>query len=153
MIHVLAPVPALHLPSAEATFRARGRVAFGSDAWEFWRKITEATVWIVVSATGFPRGGLPGIDPGKLIFKSRFAGTTEADRRHRHPDPDLRPASATGDGAWTLFFEVDGLTRLTPPLSVIGLRSLQGIGLQRVPQGPLVVQDPGNLSPIEKRPA
>ena len=140
--HILAPVPALHLPSAEATFRAEGRVAFGSDAWEFWRKVTEATVWIVASSTGFPPNRLPGIDPGKLIFKARLAGTTEADRRHRHPDPNLRPASAAGDGAWTLFFEVDELTRLSRTRPVIGLRTLQGISLQRVPQGPLLIHDP-----------
>jgi hypothetical protein len=143
MTHILAPVPALHLPSAETVFARQGVVAFGSDAWEFWQKaLVGSRVWIVASATDFPSAGLPGIDPGKLIFSARLAAITLADRRHRHPNPDLRPASTEADGNWTLFFEVDDLTRLAPPLSVIGVRTVQGVGLQRVPHGPLNIRDP-----------
>lgn len=143
MSHILAPVPALHLPAAEVVYGEQGRVAFGSDAWEFWQKAAPgARIWIVASATGFPPSGLPGIDPGKLIFSARLAAVTAADRRHRHPNVALRPASTGGDGSWTVFFEVDDLIRLVPPLSVIGVRTLQGIGLQRVPQGPLNIRDP-----------
>lgn len=143
MTDILAPVPALHLPSAEATFAAQGRVAFGSDAWEFWNKAATGTqVWIVASATDFPTGGIPGIDPGKLIFSARLAAVVEADRRHRHPNPALRPATTAEDGAWTVFFEVDDLVRLPRPFSVIGLRTLQGVSLARVPHGPLAIRPP-----------
>lgn len=143
MTDILAPVPARHLPSAEATFAAQSRVAFGSDAWEFWKRQVPGTpVWIVASSTGFPAGGLPGIDPGKVIFSGRLAATVEADRRHRHPNPDLRPASTESDGAWTLFFEVEALERMSPPLSVIGLRTAQGAVLTRVPHGPIAIRQP-----------
>jgi len=143
MSDILAPVPALHLPSAEATFTAQGRVAFGSDAWLFWSKAVPGTpVWIVASATAFPAGGIPGIDPGKVIFSARLAAVVEADRRHRHPNPALRPATTSDDGAWTVFFEVEELARLTPPISVIGLRTVQGVSLNRVPQGPLAIHAP-----------
>ena len=144
MNHVLAPVPAVHLPSAEATFAAQGRVAFGSDAWTFWLKqvALETCVWIVASATDFPKAGLPRIDPGKVIFRGTLIGTVEADRRHRHPDPALRPANPATFGASAMFFELADLVRLAPPLPVLRLATLQGIRLQRVPQGPLAIRDP-----------
>lgn len=143
MSDILAPVPARHLPSAEATFAAHGRVAFGSDAWEFWNRQAPGTpVWIVASSTGFPAEGLKDFDPGKVILSGRLAAVVEADRRHRHPNPDLRPASTESDGAWTVFFEVEALQRLAPPFSVIGLRTAQGVALTRVPHGPIAIRPP-----------
>jgi hypothetical protein len=147
-MHILAPVPAVHLPSAEETFRREGRVAFGSNAWEFWRKQTPgaATVWIVASATGFPAVGLPGIDPGKLIFRGTYAGMVDA-RRGVHPTPALRPASTGTDGAWAMFFELTDLARLAPPRSVIGIVMHTGTRLARVPEGPIAIRDPEEPAP------
>lgn len=143
MAHVLAPVPALHLPAAAASFARAGRVAFGSNAWEFWRRQAAGAtvVWVVASASGFPAGGMPGIDPGKLIFRGLLAGIAEA-VRGRHPDPALRPASTAGDGPWAMFFELQALVRLDRPRPVIGLVTLQGTRLVRVPQGPIAIRDP-----------
>jgi len=143
MTHVLAPVPALHLPAAAAAFARAGRVAFGSNAWEFWRRQApeRTAVWVVASSTGFPAGGLPGIDPGKVIFRGRLAGIVAA-VRGRHPDPALRPDSTAGDEPWAMFFELEMLERLGRPRPVIGLVTVQGARLARVPQGPIAIRDP-----------
>ncbi|MCC6305490.1 MAG: hypothetical protein IT545_09870 [Rhodobacteraceae bacterium] len=148
MSHVLAPVPALHLPAAAATFARAGRVAFGSNAWEFWRRQApgQAVVWIVASATDFPAGGVPGIDPGKVVFRGGLLALVAA-VRGRHPDPGLRPATTASDLAWAMFFELDGLERLARPLPVIGILTLQGARLARVPQGPIAIRDPGEAPP------
>lgn len=143
MTHVLAPVPALHLPAAAAAFARAGRVAFGSNAWEFWRRQPAewTAVWVVASSAGFPAAGLPGIDPGKVIFRGRLAGVVAA-VRGRHPDPALRPDSTGSDEPWAMFFELDALERLARPRPVIGLVTVQGVRLSRVPQGPIAIRDP-----------
>ena len=145
-MHILAPVPALHLPSAQATFQQHRRVAFGSNAWEFWRtrQTGAATVWVVASSTGFPKDGILGIDPGKVIFRGTFDRMVDS-LRGKHPNPNLRPASTDDDGAWAVFFEIVDLVRLTRPLPVIQQITISGQKLARVPEGPLQIRDPEAL--------
>jgi hypothetical protein len=145
MLHLLAPVPAVHLPSAMDTFAARGRVAFGSNAYDVLAQVAakEATFWIAATATDAPAAGVSGWTIGKIVLSGRLAAVTEA-RRGRHPDPGLRPRSTETDDEfhYAQYWEVEALTRLDPPLSPIGLRTRQKVALTRIPQGPILILDP-----------
>jgi hypothetical protein len=142
MKHLLVPVPARHVAAARETLARSGRVAFGSNAFDVLNRQRgqDVTVWIAASATGGP---VPGVHVGHVILKGRLAGIVDADRRGRHPDPSLRPDTTSDDGQWGQFLEVDEVTDLAPTLPVVGLVTVQGQKLQRLPQGPLPIRDPG----------
>lgn len=146
MKHLLAPVPAVILPSAVETHENAGRVAFGSNAFDVLSKLRdqEVTVWIVATAADAPAGGVAGFPVGKVVLKGRLAGIVDGDRRGLHPDPALRPAATLNDAEWHygLFWEVAEMQRLVPSRAVAGLVSAQGVKLVRPPHGPLPIRDP-----------
>lgn len=150
MLHLLAPVPAVMLPSAMGIFAARGRVAFGSNAWDVLSRLTgqETEVWIVATASDAPAAGVPGWTIGKIVLRGVLAGVTRS-VRGRHPDPAIRPAAALtpDEFRYDQFWEVAELQRLDPPLSPIGLRTRQNAALARIPQGPILIRDPQGAAP------
>jgi hypothetical protein len=151
MLHLLAPVPAVHLVAAQDTFRRMGRVAFGSNAFDVLNKVNgkDVTVWIAASSTSAPPGGVPGIEIGKIVLCGQLAGIVNADRRGNHPDPSFRPATTLADKEehWAQFWEVVALEALRPTLSPIGLRAKGPGRLIGIPLGPVLIDPPDRHTP------
>lgn len=136
MTHIVAPVPAVHLPSAFAVSQEHGRVAFGTSAWETWQGFAdrEATIWIVATSTDLPATWDRSFEVGKIVLKGRFVGL-EPGRNGRHPTPHLRPDTAHSGDEWTypIFWEVGPLERVRP-FSFIGLKTTSGTLLKDTPR-------------------
>jgi hypothetical protein len=74
----------------------------------------------------------------KVHCCGRLVGITPADRRRRHPDPSIRPASALEtDGGWALFWEMAEVERIEPPLALAQFTTRTGQRWLRVPEGPV----------------
>ena len=146
MIHLLAPVPAVHIPSARQTLIAQGVVAFGSNAFEVLNPLQgkEVTVWIAASATDAPPSGVPAVEIGRVVMRARLRGIVAANRRGRHPNDALRPATTLNDSEfhYGLFWEVEAAQDLHPGIPVVGLRTAKGVRLEAMPLGPILIRDP-----------
>lgn len=149
MIHVLAPVPAVHLPEAIGTARQHGSVLLGSNQFELLESLrgAVATVWLVASTGFIAPGALPPVAVGKVLWKGRLAGVETADRRGRPTRPHLRPTSTASDTEWHMFYEVLDLAPVDPPIASANLRRIGGGRIEVAPHMLVMIE-----SPQEKRP-
>jgi hypothetical protein len=118
-------VPDIHLADALTVCEREGRVAFGSNALDFFSKydakLTGLEVFIFPSLTGSPKPQF--FRSGHARLHGTFVKWLRADKRGRHPEENLRPQSAlTGDTAWTLFWEVSDLAVLDTPAVLADMR-------------------------------
>lgn len=111
----LAPVPCVHLDSARSIVHLSRRVAFGSSKSGLSNIPAGLAVFIFASK------------PPHVLYRSgayTWTGTLgdivpaveKGSRSGKHPDKSVRPPSAEAeDTAFTHFWEVLGLTRLSSP--------------------------------------
>ncbi|MDI6711974.1 MAG: hypothetical protein QMD96_01915 [Anaerosomatales bacterium] len=147
-VALLAPVPEVFLPEGKHLCEnpRRGKVAFGSRAWEVFRRLDAL------------RGGLPvytliyashaGAPRPVASWRGYYIGHVEG-VNGAHPDgPKYRPRTAVEDredeGWWAVFWEVTGLEPLSVPISIGELR---GFGAKRnyapfIPEGPVIIERP-----------
>jgi hypothetical protein len=146
-VGILAPVPAILLKSATETCAAVGRVAFGTEAWEFFAKVNEEYgqgLPVLIYPT--PRYGDPDklCDPGKVAFCGVYLGLTPA-RAGKHPNPAVRPSATINDTGWTCFWEVSDLVHI-PKQDRVTITSLTAevqrkpLSIGFVPHGPMLVK-------------
>jgi hypothetical protein len=140
-IALLAPVPLEHLESGE---KKTGRVAFGSRADKLFVKLDErrgkdaVDVYIYASHSG---------GPAVVSWKARYVKTVPAvSGSYPKNHPTNRPESTFTDTPdSTVFWEVDDLKPLKPPIPIGELRGLdnkKNYGHQFRPRGPLLIEDP-----------
>lgn len=143
---LLAPVPETHLRDAEDICRARGKVAFGSRAWEVFRELDLQGGYglpVLIYASHSDLGlGLT------VTWRATYEGHVES-RGGAHPEGDLyRPASATEGGEdqagyWAIFWEVSNLRAFPQPehVQIRNLRDRSGrpYGKGFVPEGPIIL--------------
>jgi hypothetical protein len=142
---LLAPVPALLLPDA-LELAAKGRiVAFGSNSFEVLDRLKKSgaegalPVHIVVSQNGFDlkKAGHSKPHVRSVQFRGTLAAITPAERG-KHPDQTKRPQAASdGDSPAGLFWEVEGLHEITPPLTLQNFSNAAGKAWQTIPEGPV----------------
>lgn len=147
-VALLAPVPLDHLTDGALVAEAQGKVAFGSRAWEVFRRLDglrnglPVDVWIYASHAH--EGGAP-----KVTWHARYVGHVEAVRGAHPAGAKYRPPSTTDGGEdtanyWAIFWEVQGLRRLAPA-EVVPVTDFQGLDRRSryaarfVPEGPLLV--------------
>lgn len=144
-VHVLAPVPALHVESAFETMEKHGVVAFGTKAWEIWKKWEgkDAQVWIVASSTGNTGLVSKAISIGKIVATGTLERLTDP-VRGQHPDPRLRPPSTITDKEheFLLYWEVSNIVLLPKPISLTRLTSVSGRSIQTTPQRAIELKSP-----------
>jgi hypothetical protein len=149
---LLVSVPDIHLHEAQEICNRYGRVAFGSNAFEFFRDLEanlgiqeELPVLIYVSRTG--SGQNPKFfSAGRIPFTGRLVRWSEPSAG-KHPEPNVRPKSTLdSDTKWAGFWEVKDLTLIGKQLEQIQLTELRtvksgkpGIKLSQPPEGPLMV--------------
>ena len=150
-IALLAPVPLEHLLDGAEVTEREGRVAFGSRAWELFRKLDAlrsglaVDVYIYASHTEAP----PHFEAtwyGRYIgHVDSINGAHPAGMRYRPPSTAKYPTD--NQGHWAVFWEVKELRQL-PSGKGIRLANLTGFGKSKaygrgfVPEGPLIIEHP-----------
>ncbi len=144
MKHFFAPVPAVHLESAYATFREHNAVALGSSQYELLLGLNgqPATIWIGASTGYVPPGGVAGINIGKVLYRARFVCAGWCGKDGKPTKPELRPRSTDDDSIWKVFYVVSGLEALDPPLPSAKLRRKGGGKVESAPHMLIQIEDP-----------
>jgi hypothetical protein len=152
-IALLAPVPFVHLADGEQVSKEKGKVAFGSRAWEVFRDLDtrrgNEPVPVLIYASMTVHDGPPAV-----TWNARYIGHVNA-KNGAHPDGMKYRPPSTGEhpsdnaGHWAVFWEVDQLHPL-PDLRVILIKNLQGLSGKYykpgfVPEGPIIVQNPWHV--------
>lgn len=150
-VGIFAPVPATILLSAVETCSKAGRVAFGSDDWQFFAKIDKdygEGLPVLIYPTH--RDGDPDklCAPGYATFWGTYLGKKLA-KAGKHPNPAVRPPATiegpSADTDWTLFWEVGNLVQLAKP-DRVAITSLTAEGQKKplangfTPRGPKLVK-------------
>jgi hypothetical protein len=146
---ILAPVPADLLQ--DALDSGYPRVAFGSMAWEFFRRLTDdhadEPLLVLLYASHADELAL------EVRWTGVFGGWRDAAEAERDPDfeKELRSPLARYDwagnqegGAWAVYWIVDGLRRLDDPIPLGDLRLPDGRRLSPafIPRGPTRIVAP-----------
>ncbi len=147
-VALLAPVPLAHLTDGAVVAEEKGKVAFGSRAWEVFQRLDglrdglPVDVWIYASHAHV--GGAP-----KATWRARYVGHVLA-KFGAHPEgAKFRPPSTTDGGEdkanhWAIFWEVENLRELGPD-EAVPVTGFQGLDRKSryakmfVPEGPLLV--------------
>jgi hypothetical protein len=150
-VALLAPVPHEHLVDGLVVCHQQGKVAFGSRAWEIFRKLDKiregqpVDVYIYASHA-------PGGPSFKVSWHGIYLGHVEG-IHGSHPQGMLfRPPSTAqyeddNYGHWAVFWEVARLRELAPEkrISTGGFYGWDKRKLYKknfIPEGPILVQCP-----------
>lgn len=142
---ILAPVPEMHLVSGQEVCDRETKVAFGSMAFELFRKADElrrnepVEVFIYASYAETDRPLR-----SEASWHGLYIGHVPS-RSGRHPNGSrFRPPTTANDRpTWAIFWEVEQLEPLSSPISIA---SFKGLGKRSkytslfIPEGPLLVE-------------
>jgi hypothetical protein len=147
-IALLAPVPFEHLQSGLTVCNTKGKVAFGSMAWEVFRELDKVrdgqpvTVYLYASDD-------PDLDMIQVSWIGRYTGHVESKAGAHPKDMEFRPPSTEkypndNKGHWAVFWELDGLRKLHPSDRIFtsdftGYKTSKHYKDNFVPKGPLLV--------------
>jgi hypothetical protein len=147
MIHLMAPVPAVHFLDTVATAQRMGRVLLGSKQIELLLGLKDklATIWLVESTGYLKKGALPPVSVGKVLYRGTLEDIVDADPRGRPKKPELRPASTANDTEWHKFYQVKDLTAVEPPIPSASLRKKGGGAIEVAPHMLVVIEPPGSF--------
>jgi len=153
-VALLAPVPLEHLEDGQITCKDYGKVAFGTRAWEVFRKLdairngTPVNVYIYASQN-------PDCDRLEVSWLGRYVNFQPAENG-RHPNPLFRPPSTHEEDrffdlktAYVGFWELDQLKclldedRITTG-SFCGYETGREYKKNFVPEGPTLVIQPSS---------
>ncbi len=143
-IALLAPVPEGPLLEGRRVCEAKGKVAFGSRAWEVFRSLDTMREGMPVDVYMYAShaGSLEKV----VSWQGRYVRHVEG-VDGKHPDGRKfrsRLALEDGSGWWAVFWEVEGLH----PIAHISTADLRGYkadkdyGMPFVPEGPIIIEHP-----------
>jgi hypothetical protein len=126
----------------------KGRVAFGSRAWELFLKLEklrgtdDVDVYIYASQAG-------GLHDAEVSWHARYVGFVPSESG-LHPNPEHRPEATLTDAAvFALFWEVEDLKPLEPPIWIGTLsgfkkdsKKKKEYGHRFPPRGPVLINHP-----------
>ena len=135
---VLAPVPCVHLESANSVPGLSASVFFGSSH--------EADPPLPIGVPVFIYASIPPhalFKPGQFSWTGTLASVVRAvassPRSGKHPDPSRRPPTAEAkDGPFLYFWEVQNLEQLATPRRLGDFKSKTSIN--EVPRWPVVAE-------------
>jgi len=152
-VQLLAPVPLGHLQSGLQVLAAERYVAFGSRAWELFRKLDElradrpVRIWIYASDN--PNQPLPlsatwtGVYVGHVTSRG---GAHPQGMRYR-PE-STRRYEGDNSGEWAVFLHVTELRELSageylPIHAMTGLDKASSYSQAFAPEGPILIEPAG----------
>jgi hypothetical protein len=150
-VALLAPVPFEHLADAKAVCEAQGKAAFGSRAWETFRKLDSIRDGLPVDVFIYASHS-PGPLRLEVSWHARYTGHVDGLNGAHPAGMRFRPAS-TGNyaddnsGHWAIFWEVEQLHELSHEQRIKTM-SFQGYEKRKpykrnfVPEGPTLIQRP-----------
>jgi hypothetical protein len=150
-ICLLAPVPEEHLVSGLEVCLQRGKVAFGTRAWETFFKLRELLKpGVACDALIYASDSASPQNVPTVTWRARYAGYSEAKNGAHLDGMTYRPGStksypSDNKGHWALFWEVTDLRKLEPD-GHIRISSLLGYDRPRkllknfIPHGPTIVE-------------
>jgi len=141
---LLVPVPEIHLLSGQDVCEQEGKVAFGSQEFEVFRKLdqdrNDRAVKVFIYATlQENRSFIP-----KVTWQAFYIGHVDS-RRGRHPQGmKYRPATAANDALNSaVFWEVTDLRPLEIPVNISNFKGLgkkEPFQSRFIPEKPLMIQ-------------
>lgn len=136
-IALLAPVPLVHLEDGVGVCERKGKVAFGSMAWEFFKKLDEDRAGLAIET--FIYASHSGVRDLSVTWHARYSGhVTDVEPRRYRPKSTLE-----GDkGGWGVYWLLEGLGRLAEPIPIAELCAYgtgEPFGKGFVPEGPMRV--------------
>lgn len=149
-VALLAPVPLIHLTDGAVVCQAKGKVAFGSRAWEVFRDLDRARVGeavdVLIYASHANSDG-----PASVTWRAKYIGHVEA-KNGAHPEgmkyrpPSTAEHPSDNVGFWAVFWEVADLYELSAD-EITPVKELQGMAgkyfkASFVPEGPIIVPNP-----------
>lgn len=147
---LLAPVPVGLLDEGLDVCRKKGKVAFGSRAWGFFREIDAEREELAVET--FIYASHTHVRDLSVTWHARYIGHVEG-VNGLHPEGRKyrsNLALADGDAWWAVFWEVEGLERLETPIPIAELCAYatgEPYGKGFVPEGPMKIERPGGQVP------
>lgn len=145
-VALLAPVPFEHLLDGAEVCAREGRVAFGSRAWEVFRKLDEIRRGLPVDVYIYA-SHLPEFVRPEISWHALYVGHVDS-VGGRHPEgmrfrpPSTEKYEDDNVGYWAIFWEVQQLRQL-PPDERILTGKFRGLDRQIpykrnfIPEGPL----------------
>jgi len=131
--------------------RRNGKVAFGSRAWEVFRRLDELRGGSPVDVYLYASRSVPS-GPPRITCHARYIAHVES-VGGAHPDGmNYRPTSTARNpddnaGHWAVFWEVELLRRLETNEQML-IRDLRGLDKPKhypsafVPEGPILIEHP-----------
>jgi len=115
-VALLAPVPLIHLTDGALVCEGKGKVAFGSRAWEVFRELDRTRIGepvdVLIYASHANADG-----PAAVTWRGKYIGHVEA-KHGTHPEgmqyrpPSTAEHSSDNLGYWAVFWEVTDLHEL-----------------------------------------
>lgn len=145
-IALLAPVPLIHLEDGEYVAKHKGKVAYGSRAWEFFRKLDHERGELAVET--FIYASHTDVRNLSITWHARYIGHVEGVNGLHPEGRRYRPKSTLewdDEGYWAVFWEVEMLERLKDPVPIAELCSYETgapYGKGFVPEGPMRIANP-----------
>jgi hypothetical protein len=150
-VALLAPIPLEHLEDGSEVCRREGRVAFGSRAWEVFRKLDDLRNGLPVEVFIYASHD-PGVRRLVVSWRALYIGHVESVNGAHPEGMKVRPPSTArylddNQGYWAVFWEVEELHRLeegqgNPTGSFWGLEKANSYGRNFVPEGPILIRYP-----------
>ena len=149
-VALLAPVPLRYLISGQPVCVEQGRVAFGSRAWDVFRRLDELRKGLAVNAYLYASHASE-IDR-VTRWHARYVGQVESiagahpkGMQLRLPTTEANPGD--NDGTWAIFWEVEDLREASPSERIVAGACTpfgrgNSYGKNFVPEGPLLVEHP-----------
>lgn len=148
-VALLAPVPLEHLEDGIDVCRNEGRVAFGSRAWEVFRKLDQLRNGLPVDVYIYASHD-PVVRRFVVSWKGTYIGHVESIEGAHPEGMRFRPPSTgkypeDNQGYWAVFWELEDLRRLDedqqiPTGRFWGLEKRKSYGRNFVPEGPILIQ-------------
>ena len=151
-IALLAPVPEEHLIDGQEVAKAAGRVAFGSRAWELFRKLDSLRKGMPVDVYIYASAPASKDAEFAVSWRARYIRHVDS-LGGAHPDGMLyRPSSTKryandNSGYWAVFWEVEDLRRLPEnehmsPAEFTGFEKAKQYQHPFPPEGPILIEHP-----------
>ena len=150
-VALLAPVPFEHLNDGQGVVQEKGKVAFGSRAFETFLELDKQRKGMPVDVYIYESHGEGHYD-FKVSWRGRYIGFVNSDLGAHPNGMDYRPKSTAkylsdNSGYWAVFWELDSLERIPEGERIhvsefTGHKKKKAYGHAFSPEGPLLIEHP-----------